>query len=298
MSNRVARSLAWAAVVLAFSAPFFSGWEQVSAAAQPVLAASSSAVTPSTTEPALPEVTAATPTTTAAASSSAPPAASTRSVDSVPAASASRATKASKPTSETTQPQPSPAQTTALAATTPADSGVEGRAQVVSKATPFRAAGATRRGGPVTTLPTPSTVVGPVLPPPVVQDAPGVVTARTDLAASVLALTNQQRLQAGLPALALNSCTSSRIAQPWAIHMATVQRSYHSAVHQVLSSCGGVTAGENISSGWTSPEAAVAAWMGSPAHRANILNRSFTTIGIGIAQAPDGTFYWVQSFNG
>ena len=34
------------------------------------------------------------------------------------------------------------------------------------------------------------------------------------------------------------------------------------------------------------------AWMNSPGHRANILNGTFTQIGIGLAYAADGTPYW------
>ena len=36
------------------------------------------------------------------------------------------------------------------------------------------------------------------------------------------------------------------------------------------------------------------AWMNSPGHRANILNGTFTQIGIGLAYAPDGTPYWAM----
>ena len=41
------------------------------------------------------------------------------------------------------------------------------------------------------------------------------------------------------------------------------------------------TAGENIAKGYTTPKAVVDAWMNSPGHRANILNSSYTHIGVG-----------------
>ncbi len=41
------------------------------------------------------------------------------------------------------------------------------------------------------------------------------------------------------------------------------------------------SAGENIAKGYATPEAVVKAWMNSPGHRANILNSSFTHIGVG-----------------
>ncbi len=55
------------------------------------------------------------------------------------------------------------------------------------------------------------------------------------------------------------------------------------------------TAGENIAKGYRTPEAVVEGWMNSPGHRANILNASFTTIGVGYVA--DGN-YWTQMFIG
>jgi uncharacterized YkwD family protein/spore coat assembly protein SafA len=55
------------------------------------------------------------------------------------------------------------------------------------------------------------------------------------------------------------------------------------------------TAGENIARGQASPSAVVNAWMSSPGHRANILNPSFTEIGVGYVA--DGR-YWTQMFIG
>ena len=53
------------------------------------------------------------------------------------------------------------------------------------------------------------------------------------------------------------------------------------------------SAGENIAKGQPSPEAVVNAWMNSSGHRANILNSSFTHIGVGYAS---GGSYWTQMF--
>ena len=55
------------------------------------------------------------------------------------------------------------------------------------------------------------------------------------------------------------------------------------------------SAGENIAKGQTSPQAVVNAWMNSSGHRANILNASFTQIGVGYVA--DGN-YWTQMFIG
>ena len=53
------------------------------------------------------------------------------------------------------------------------------------------------------------------------------------------------------------------------------------------------TAGENIARGYKTPEAVVNGWMNSSGHRANILNSTFTQIGVGYEK--DG-HYWTQMF--
>jgi len=52
-------------------------------------------------------------------------------------------------------------------------------------------------------------------------------------------------------------------------------------------------AGENIAKGQTSPMEVMNQWMNSPGHRANILNTSFTQIGIAYYNSE-----WVQEFIG
>ena len=54
-------------------------------------------------------------------------------------------------------------------------------------------------------------------------------------------------------------------------------------------------AGENIAYGQRTPQAVVNAWMNSSGHRANILNASYTQIGVGYVA--DGN-YWTQMFIG
>ena len=55
------------------------------------------------------------------------------------------------------------------------------------------------------------------------------------------------------------------------------------------------TAGENIAKGYPTPKAVVDAWMNSPGHRANILNSSYTHIGVGYVASGN---YWTQMFKG
>jgi uncharacterized protein YkwD len=54
-------------------------------------------------------------------------------------------------------------------------------------------------------------------------------------------------------------------------------------------------AGENIAKGQRTPQEVVTAWMNSPGHRANILNKRFTHIGVGFEQAEN---IWTQMFIG
>lgn len=54
-------------------------------------------------------------------------------------------------------------------------------------------------------------------------------------------------------------------------------------------------AGENIARGQRSPEEVVNGWMNSPGHRANILNSSFSHIGVGFVEEGN---HWTQQFIG
>lgn len=55
--------------------------------------------------------------------------------------------------------------------------------------------------------------------------------------------------------------------------------------------------GENIAKNFTTPESVVQAWMESTSHRKNILNDTFTNIGVACSRGSDGQLYWVQHFS-
>jgi uncharacterized protein YkwD len=58
----------------------------------------------------------------------------------------------------------------------------------------------------------------------------------------------------------------------------------------------GVTVlGENIAYGQPDPASVMTAWMNSPGHRANILDCSYTKLGVGVAYGPGGP-WWTQDF--
>lgn len=118
-------------------------------------------------------------------------------------------------------------------------------------------------------------------------------------AQQVLDLVNQERSKAGLKPLSMISGLTK-------VAMAKAQDMYNNNYfdHQSptygspfdMMKSFGITynsAGENIAKGQTSPTEVMNQWMNSPGHRANILNTTFTQIGI--------AFYnkeWVQEFTG
>lgn len=117
----------------------------------------------------------------------------------------------------------------------------------------------------------------------------------------VIRLTNQKRAQNGLPALKAN-WELSRIARYKSQDMH--DKNYFSHTSPTYGSPFDMmkkfgisysSAGENIAKGQSTPAQVVEAWMNSPGHRANILNRSYTEIGVGYVS--DGK-YWTQMFIG
>jgi uncharacterized protein YkwD len=55
---------------------------------------------------------------------------------------------------------------------------------------------------------------------------------------------------------------------------------------------------ENIAEGYRTPDAVMHGWLTSQGHRANILNCSLKSIGIGVAVGDNGQLYWTQDFGG
>jgi uncharacterized protein YkwD len=56
------------------------------------------------------------------------------------------------------------------------------------------------------------------------------------------------------------------------------------------------SAGENVAYGFGDAATVMKGWMNSAGHRQNILNPSFTEIGIGYAEGADGRPFWTQDF--
>ncbi|MFC5529775.1 CAP domain-containing protein [Cohnella yongneupensis] len=120
----------------------------------------------------------------------------------------------------------------------------------------------------------------------------------------VLALTNQKRAQAGLPPCAGTDANLNRSARAKSEDMATQNYFAHDSPTYgdpfAMMRNFGVqynSAGENIAMGQPTPQAVVDAWMNSPGHRANIMNGTFTHLGVGYVMK-DGKAYWTQQFIG
>lgn len=117
----------------------------------------------------------------------------------------------------------------------------------------------------------------------------------------VIRLVNEIRVQNGLKALTAN-WELSRVARFKSQDMVDNRYFAHTSPtygtpFQMIKSFGLSfrTAGENIAYGQRTPQAVVNAWMNSSGHRANILNPSYTQIGVGYVA---NGHYWTQMFIG
>ncbi len=117
----------------------------------------------------------------------------------------------------------------------------------------------------------------------------------------VAVLVNEQRAANGLAPLTLNASLSNAArAKSQDMHdnnyFSHTSPSYGSPFEMLTAF--GISyrsAGENIAMGYSTPEAVMSAWMNSEGHRKNILNPSYTQIGVGYVA--DGN-YWTQEFIG
>lgn len=123
--------------------------------------------------------------------------------------------------------------------------------------------------------------------------------ALADKSSDVLDLVNQERKAAGLKTVKLNEdlnrvaqLRAAEIAEKWS-HTRPNGEAWKTAFADA-----GVTAsyrGENLAKGQYSAEKAVEDWMESEGHKANILNKKFTKMGVASVEI-DGVTYWVQVF--
>ena len=140
----------------------------------------------------------------------------------------------------------------------------------------------------------------PDQPGGMLPDQPGTDGSQDAFANEVVRLVNEERAKAGLPALTVDRGAASA-AQ---VRAKEIERSFShtrpdgSSFNSALTEAGVNFrgAGENIAYGQNSPEKVMEGWMNSSGHRANILNSSYTSIGVGHYQNASGVNYWTQLF--
>lgn len=129
---------------------------------------------------------------------------------------------------------------------------------------------------------------------------PDTDTENADFVRQVVDLVNRERAKAGLsPVTADTSIQAAAQVRAREIeksfsHTRPDGSSFNTALTQQ-----GVTyrgSGENIAWGQKTPEQVMNGWMNSEGHRANILNKNFTKIGVGYHQNASGINYWTQLF--
>lgn len=132
------------------------------------------------------------------------------------------------------------------------------------------------------------------------EDAPEESGGVQEAAEAVASLVNAARRDAGLSELELDAdlCAAAQaraqeIAQSFS-HTRPDGSSYFTILEEF-----GISyraAGENIAMGQRTPEEVMDGWMNSSGHRANILNGTFTSIGVGYYVDGAGAAHWVQIF--
>lgn len=118
----------------------------------------------------------------------------------------------------------------------------------------------------------------------------------------ILKLVNQERQKAGVPALTLSQKLTD-IANTKAQDMAdknyfSHQSPTYGSPFDMLKHFGVSYsyAGENIAAGQKSAQEVMQSWMNSSGHRANILNKNYTQLGVGYTEGGQYGTEWVQLF--
>ncbi len=120
---------------------------------------------------------------------------------------------------------------------------------------------------------------------------------------AVVCLINQQRTSRHLPALHEQS-QLERSAQSWTNTMVLQNIFTHGTAFWKRISAVGYdwqVAGENIATGFATPQQVVTAWMASPGHCRNILDPQYASVGTGVSSLPvlsaaSGPATWTQDF--
>ena len=137
-------------------------------------------------------------------------------------------------------------------------------------------------------------------PPQEEPDAPEESGDVQEAAEAVASLVNAARQDAGLSELELDAdlCAAAQARAQEIAQSFSHTRPDGSSCFTILEEFGISyrAAGENIAMGQRTPEEVMDGWMNSSGHRANILNGTFTSIGVGYYVDGAGAAHWVQIF--
>lgn len=137
-------------------------------------------------------------------------------------------------------------------------------------------------------------------PPQETPDAPEESGDVQEAAEAVASLVNAARRDAGLSELELDAdlCAAAQARAQEIAQSFSHTRPDGSSCFTILEEFGISyrAAGENIAMGQRTPEEVMDGWMNSSGHRANILNGTFTSIGVGYYVDGAGAAHWVQIF--
>jgi uncharacterized protein YkwD len=145
--------------------------------------------------------------------------------------------------------------------------------------------------------PAPAQTSTPVAPAPAARTA---APAASGSEATVLALVNEARAAAGCGAVRADPALAA-VARAHSADMRDRDYFSHDTPEGLSpfdrAEAAGITSAraENIAAGQRDAAAVMDAWMNSPGHRANILDCSLSTLGVGVAEGPGGP-WWTQLF--
>ena len=140
----------------------------------------------------------------------------------------------------------------------------------------------------------------PELPEESPEETPEVQDEAYAYGLRITELVNEHRAAAGLNPVKY----SAKLSEAAQVRVAEIEKSFSHTrpdgrYFSTVFAEHGITyrySGENIAWGQKSAEEVVNAWMNSPGHRANIMNKNFTELGVGYRQNAKGVKYFTQLF--
>lgn len=151
------------------------------------------------------------------------------------------------------------------------------------------------------TVPSPAPADGASGKAPAGSEPPARNNKLTDEEQAIVDQTNAERKKANLPPLIVHPTLmtmareqSKLMAEARTLSHQVNGRSFEIRLRDSKYISRG--AGENCAEGAGTPKEAVADWMQSPGHKANILNADYREIGVGLVRSSEGRPYYTQVF--